>query len=112
MTDRRENAILNILGRILPHWGKECAHPGEHAGKRIEKEGAALPEKLFGNHIEPACGYCRNGRPTADGRMILCPHAGVTTLYHACRKYRYDPLRRQPARQLELPEYDKADFEL
>ena len=67
---------------------------------------------LFGSRIEPACRYCRHSRESADGRMVLCPHRGVVAPYYSCRKYRYDPLRRIPARQAVLPEYDRADFEL
>ena len=28
--------------------------------------------KLFGNHIEPACGYCERGTASKDGNMVLC----------------------------------------
>ncbi len=67
---------------------------------------------LFGSRIEPACRYCGHGRESADGRMILCPHQGVTAPYSSCRKYRYDPLLRVPSRQPVLPKYDRSDFEL
>lgn len=69
-------------------------------------------KELFGNRIEPACGYCRFGKPTNDGGHILCPKAGVVAPYYHCRHYRYDPLRRVPARQVELPKYDPSDFEI
>lgn len=68
--------------------------------------------KLFGNRIEPACGYCRYGRDSADGQMILCEKQGVVAPYHHCRKYRYAPLRRVPPRQAVLPSYDSGDFTL
>ncbi|MEG1687389.1 MAG: hypothetical protein RR022_05885 [Angelakisella sp.] len=67
---------------------------------------------LFGNYIEPACGYCRLGTPTNDGGKILCPNAGVLPPHYSCKKFRYDPLRRIPSRQPELSKFEKADFEL
>ena len=73
---------------------------------------AELAQKLFGERVEPACGYCRFGRPTADGRMILCEKAGVVAPYYRCKKYHYAPLKRVPARQAVLPTYSKSDFEL
>lgn len=69
-------------------------------------------KELFGNNIEPACGYCRYGKPTNDGGRILCPNAGVVAPYFHCKKYRYDPLRRVPSQQPQLRQYDKTDFEL
>lgn len=72
-----------------------------------------MADQLFGNRIEPACGYCRFGRLMGDGKMILCEHAGVVPLYYSCKKYRYSPLRRVPAKKApELPQFDPSDFEL
>lgn len=68
--------------------------------------------ELFGNNIEPACGYCRFGKPTNDGGRILCPNTGVVAPHFHCKKYRYDPLKRVPSRQPMLQQYDKSDFEL
>ncbi len=67
---------------------------------------------LFGSRIEPACRYCAHARESTDGRMILCQHRGVTAPYSSCRRFRYDPLLRVPARHAVLPKYDKSDFEL
>lgn len=67
---------------------------------------------LFGNHIEPACRFCTHARENFDKRMILCQHQGVVAPYYSCRRFRYDPLLRVPARQAVLPKYDSSDFEL
>lgn len=69
-------------------------------------------QPLFGNYIQPACRCCCAARENADGTLILCQERGVMAPYDSCRRFRYDPLRRVPARQAVLPEYDKADFEL
>lgn len=69
-------------------------------------------KELFGSKIDPACGYCSFGKPTNDGSRILCLHVGVTMPHYSCRKFRYDPLLREPTRQQQLPKYDKSEFEL
>ena len=66
---------------------------------------------IYGSKVAPACAYCAWGERAADGKMILCRHRGVVSPYYACRKYRYDPLRRVPHRQ-SLPHFDPKDFSL
>lgn len=54
--------------------------------------------KLFGNHIEPACGYCERGTASKDGNMVLCESKGVVAPFYSCRKFVYAPLKRVPKR--------------
>ena len=68
--------------------------------------------QLFGNNIDPACSYCRFGKKNQDGSKILCEKVGVVAPSFFCRKFRYDPVKRVPARQAQLPEYDPSDFRL
>ena len=69
-------------------------------------------KKLFGNHKEPRCETCANGKLTADGKTVLCQRGGALPLSHSCRRYVYDPLRRVPKRRPLLGEYSAADFAL
>lgn len=55
-----------------------------------------MRQKLYGNHIEATCEYCQFGRRSSDEKAILCPKKGVVPLYHHCRKFVYDPLKRIP----------------
>ncbi len=71
-----------------------------------------MAAKLFGDRIEPACAYCRFGREHSDGQMVLCEKKGVVAPFYACRRYRYAPLKRIPARQTVLPSYDGSEFKL
>lgn len=71
-----------------------------------------MAKELFGNRIEPACAYCRHGRPMVNQQGILCEKKGVMAPYDSCRKYRYAPLKRVPPRQIALPTYDRSEFEL
>ena len=53
--------------------------------------------KLLRKDIEPRCTYCAHGSPLADH----------------CRSFRYDPLRRVPAKPAVLREkFTNADFSL
>ena len=69
-----------------------------------------MHQKLYGNRIESACAYCRHGKRTADGRAVLCMHKGVVPLYHHCRHYEYDPLRRIPAAAPPMQTHTEDEF--
>lgn len=68
--------------------------------------------KLFGNTVDPACIYCRSGRPSPDNVMILCRKYGPVAPFYQCRKFQYDPLKRVPKKQPKLPSYSAEDFQL
>lgn len=71
-----------------------------------------MRRKLYGNNIRPCCEYCQSARPSTDGRVMLCMHHGIVPLYHKCRRFRYDPLKRIPYRQPRLQKFKKEDFTL
>lgn len=55
-----------------------------------------MRKKLYGNTVQPSCEHCAHGRKSFDGNAVLCDRKGVMPLYHHCRKFRYDPLKRIP----------------
>ena len=57
---------------------------------------------IFRNDIEPCCAYCECGRQVSIDR-VACMKRGIVPLYGACRKFIYDPLKRQPERPRRLP---------
>lgn len=69
-----------------------------------------MRRKLYGNNIQPCCEYCAHARRAADGRVMLCQHRGIVPMYHKCRKFRYDPLKRIPFRQPPLRKYQPEEF--
>ncbi len=71
-----------------------------------------MRRKLYGNHIEPACEYCAKARRASDGRVMLCLRKGIVPLYHHCRRFRYDPLKRVPFRQPTLKKHEAEEFKL
>ena len=62
-----------------------------------------MRKKLYGNTVQPSCEHCAHGRKSFDG---------VMPLYHHCRKFRYDPLKRIPLRQPRLGSYTEEDFRI
>lgn len=67
---------------------------------------------LFGADIEPECGYCRrNGAKQGDSPFCTL---GLTPKNGKCKKYEYDPLRREPrpAPPLRADRYSEEDFKL
>lgn len=71
-----------------------------------------MRRRLYGNYIEATCEYCVHGRKSSDGKAVLCPKKGVMPLYHYCRKYEYDPLKRTPPNRPQIQEFDKDDFKI
>ncbi|MBQ4039559.1 MAG: hypothetical protein IJC91_00365 [Oscillospiraceae bacterium] len=62
--------------------------------------------------IAPACEYCSFGTVSPDEQSVLCPKKGIMRRTSSCRKFVYDPLKRQPKLPVELPEFDASEFEL
>ena len=67
-------------------------------------------KKLFGNNIEPKCEYCCFGRVKDDG-TILC-YSGSTPQEGGCKKFKYDPLKREPNKLPPLQKSSPEDFML
>lgn len=62
--------------------------------------------------IPPACEYCTHGTLAADKKTVLCAKKGVMRYNSSCKKFSYDPLKRQPKRPMDLPEFEADEFKL
>lgn len=61
--------------------------------------------------ISKQCSLCEVGRPSPDGKSVLCIKHGIMPLDGVCHSFCYDPLKREP----KLPakqKFDKKEFEL
>lgn len=83
-----------------------------HAKKNDKGKEGPMKRKLYGEAVEPACEYCAHGRPSKDGKSILCERHGVLPPDYRCRRFRYDPLKRKPRPAPELPRFSPEDFSL
>lgn len=67
-------------------------------------------KKLFGNRIAPRCDYCRFAAKNNDGNLV-CPY-GAVSVDNPCKRYEYDPLKREPLSAPTLPKFTADDFKL
>ena len=56
------------------------------------------------------CLFCENASRLKDTEDVICRIKGVVSLDFSCRKFVYDPLKREPAQRPVLPEFDKEDL--
>jgi hypothetical protein len=68
---------------------------------------------LFSRYIVPSCSYCRFGTDIGNGE-IACIRRGITSVGSSCKRFHYDPLKREPERpqfldKSTLPEDISAD---
>lgn len=69
--------------------------------------------KIFKSKEEPQCAFCEYGNPTANGESVVCKKAGgVMQPYSKCRKYKYDPFKREPKVISFSGDFSKEDFEI
>ncbi len=68
---------------------------------------------LFRKKIQRSCLYCAHGARISQDQVV-CAKQGVVSADGACRKFRYDPLKRVPPRRkaLNFKQYDEEDFSL
>ena len=52
---------------------------------------------LFSRNIAPSCSYCRNGSSIGNGE-VACLKRGITSAGGSCKRFAYDPLKREPER--------------
>ena len=60
----------------------------------------------------PKCEYCAKGRPSPNGKDVLCKKNGIMPADGSCSSYKYDVLKREPKARAILPSADPGDFEL
>lgn len=68
---------------------------------------------LFRKKIERSCSYCAYATRLED-EQILCAKKGMKTIDDKCRKFKYDPTKRVPAkaRALDFSKYEAEDYSL
>lgn len=71
-----------------------------------------MSKKIIGEKIEPKCKYCLHGKPTPDKKNILCTYCGLPDTEDSCKKFKYDPLKREPHHSAQLAEFTADDFKL
>ena len=69
--------------------------------------------KLFKGANEPQCAHCEYAEISKDSDVAVCRKiGGIMQLTSNCKKFRYDPLKREPKAINLTSDFDKSDFEL
>ena len=68
---------------------------------------------LFRKKIERSCTYCVYGTMLEEDQ-VLCSKKGLRSAEKPCRKFKYDPCKRIPAKAkaMDFGKYDEDDFSL
>ena len=67
--------------------------------------------KLYGQNITPGCEICEYVSQRPDN-TLSCQYKGVVCKGDKCRKFKYDPLKREPRLPKELDKFDDEDFSI
>lgn len=69
--------------------------------------------KLFKGENEPQCALCEYAEISSNSSLAVCRKiGGIMQLDSKCKKFRYDPLKREPKAINLTSDFDKSDFEL
>ncbi len=69
--------------------------------------------KILNENISPSCSYCKHGRVSPDGEMVLCVKKGFMRTDSYCKTFKYDPLKRVPKRRPGIyTGHTKDEFDL
>ncbi len=68
---------------------------------------------LFRKKIDRYCAHCAFAGKVNEEQMI-CQKCGIVPAGHHCRRFRYDPLKRVPAKPKaqDFSQYNDKDFSL
>jgi hypothetical protein len=72
-----------------------------------------MKQQLFNKKdIIKRCDTCLHGELAQDNRSIFCQKKGLKEPDDFCKKYKYDPLKRVPLKQIIDTDYSPEDFML
>ena len=69
-----------------------------------------MSNKVFNKKLAHYCEYCIHSINSEYSNEVLCKKRGVTDRKDSCRKYKYDPLKREPATAKIADNYKPEDF--
>ena len=69
--------------------------------------------KLFKGNVEPQCAYCEHAQIAQDSDVAVCRKiGGIMQLHSKCKKFKYDPFKREPKTISFSGDFSKEDFEI
>ena len=67
---------------------------------------------IFGKDTAKYCAFCEHSSDLKTNDEMVCVHKGVVTRTSTCKKFKYDPLKREPMAKPKLKEYSEKTFSL
>jgi hypothetical protein len=69
--------------------------------------------KIFKGNIEPQCAYCEHAQIAPNSNVAVCRKIGGVMQSHSkCKKFKYDPLKREPKSISISNDFSKEDFQI
>ena len=62
------------------------------------------------DRMEKTCRFCERAKTLSDGSVMLCEKLGVVGATFSCRRFRYDPLKRDPKRPRLEEALERLEF--
>lgn len=71
-----------------------------------------MKNPLFNDDISHSCAVCARCRPAPTENEMLCIVKGIVPADYICRKFRYDPLKREPREAVFDSGFSAEDFKI
>ena len=71
-----------------------------------------MSKKLFDKTLPKKCAYCLHSNPLGNAGEMVCRKKGIIDENDYCKGYKYDPLKREPLRQLVSTDFTPDDIKL
>ncbi len=68
-------------------------------------------KKRYDAEIEQFCKFCVHGSALSDPDRMLCKKLGIVNAGNTCRRFQYDPLKREPTPALSVSAKYRVDPE-
>ena len=75
----------------------------------IDKRGFNMARNNDNGYVK-ICLFCESASPLKSGNSLLCKYKGVVSEDNVCRRFSYDPLKREPKSPPKLPAINKDDL--
>lgn len=69
-----------------------------------------MSKKMFDKNIPKKCGYCFFADTAISSGKVLCLKKGPVDFEDCCRKYKYNPLLREPLKMQPQKDFKEEDF--
>lgn len=68
-----------------------------------------MKQQIFGNNIVPSCIYCEHSKTEGDSQFCT---VNKQLQNGKCKKFKYNPIMREPKGMAPLKEFDREEFTL